>query len=97
MRARMPSATKWPRAVEIYVRDLSTTTLPAADVVTANLTGSLLERHAEDLARLVKPGGVLIAAGFTIDERDRVASAFEGRLTITESAEEDGWIGLVLS
>jgi ribosomal protein L11 methyltransferase len=85
------------QAVEIFVRDLSTTTLPAADVVTANLTGSLLERHAEDLAGLVKAGGVLIAAGFTIDERARVGSAFEGRLTITESAEEDDWIGLVLS
>jgi ribosomal protein L11 methyltransferase len=83
--------------VEIHVGDLATTTLVAADVVTANLTGSLLERHAANLVRLVKPGGLLIAAGFTIDERDRVAVAFEPRLTISEIAEEDGWIGVVLS
>jgi ribosomal protein L11 methyltransferase len=83
--------------VEVHVRDLSTAMLPPADVVTANLTGSLLERHAEDLARLVKRGGVLIAAGFTVDERDRVVNAFEGRFTTTESAEEDGWLGVVFS
>ena len=83
--------------VEVHVRDLSTAMLPPADVVTANLTGSLLERHAEDLARLVKRGGVLIAAGFTVDERDRVVNAFEERFTSTESAEEDGWLGVVFS
>ena len=83
--------------VEIHVGDLSTAALPTADVVTANLTGSLLERHAGDLTRLVKRGGIVIAAGFTIDERDRVASAFEGQLTVSETAEEDGWIGVVLS
>jgi ribosomal protein L11 methyltransferase len=84
-------------AVEIHLNDLSTATLPPADIVTANLTGSLLERHAVDLAKLVKPGGVLIAAGFTVDERDRVESGFEGLLTTTESAEEDGWVGLALT
>jgi ribosomal protein L11 methyltransferase len=82
---------------EIHVRDLSTATLVPADVVTANLTGSLLERHADELAHLVNPGGVLIAAGFTIDERDRVERAFAARLAITESAEEDGWLGVALS
>jgi ribosomal protein L11 methyltransferase len=83
--------------VEIHVRDLATATLAPADVVTANLTGSLLERHSDDLARLVNPAGVLIAAGFTIDERDRVENAFAGRLAITEAAEEDGWLGVALS
>ena len=84
-------------ALEIHVRDLSLATLAPADVVTANLTGSLLAHHAGELIRLVSPSGVLIAAGFTIDERERVEAAFAARLAISESAEEDGWLGVVLN
>ena len=83
------------RVVDAHVDDLVTTTLQAADVVTANLTGSLLERHAAELARLVKRGGVLIAAGFTVDERDRVMGAFARVMSVMESAEEEGWWALV--
>ncbi len=83
--------------VETHIGDLCTAALPPADVVTANLTWSILQRHAGDLTRLVNQGGILIAAGFTIDERDRVAGAFAGHLTVSETAEEDGWIGVVLS
>jgi ribosomal protein L11 methylase PrmA len=85
------------RIVEAHVDDLSQTTLAPTDVVTANLTGSLLGDHASDLARLVKRGGAIIAAGFTVDERERVAAAFAPRLAVIESAEEDGWSGFVLS
>jgi ribosomal protein L11 methyltransferase len=80
--------------VEIHVGNVSPAILPAADIVIANLTGSLLERHAGDLTKLVGPEGVLIAGGFTIEERDRVVSAFEPRLVVVESAEEDDWVGL---
>lgn len=83
--------------VEAHVGDLSETTLPPADLVLANLTASLLERHADELRRLVKPGGVLIAAGFTVDERERVTAAFAPAMSLVESAEEDGWWGFVLS
>jgi ribosomal protein L11 methyltransferase len=82
--------------VEIHVCDLSTATLPPADVVTANLTGSLLALHAEALAKLVDKGGILIAAGFTVDERERVVTAFDPRMAVAEWAEEDGWLGVVL-
>jgi ribosomal protein L11 methyltransferase len=83
--------------VEIHVCDLSTATLPAADVVTANLTGSLLALHAKALAQLVGKGGMLIAAGFTVEERERVVTAFDRRMAVAEWAEEDGWLGVVFT
>ena len=82
--------------VEAHVRDVSDASLAPADIVTANLTGSLLERHAPQLVRLAKPGGALIVAGFTIDERQRVVEAFAPTKSAAEEAEEDGWLGLVL-
>ena len=82
--------------VEAHVRDITDASLPPADIVTANLTGSLLHRHAAQLIRLIKPGGSLIAAGFTIDERERVLEAFAPVKSVVEEAEEDGWVGLVL-
>jgi ribosomal protein L11 methyltransferase len=82
--------------VEAHVRDVSDASLTPADLVTANLTGSLLERHAPRLTKLVKPGGALIVAGFTVEERQRVVDAFAGAKTAVEEAEEDGWLGLVL-
>jgi ribosomal protein L11 methyltransferase len=82
--------------VEAHVRDLTAAPLPPADVVIANLTGTLLARHASALTALVRPGGALIVAGFTIDEKPLVLEAFEPELTLMESAEEDDWWALVL-
>jgi ribosomal protein L11 methyltransferase len=82
--------------VEAHVRDVADASLTPADVVTANLTGSLLERYASRLARLVKPGGAVIVAGFTIDERERVVEAFGNAKAVAEEAEEDGWLALAL-
>lgn len=82
--------------VEAHVRDIEDSPLPPADVVTANLTGTLLAKQAIRLARLVKDGGVLIAAGFTVDERHLVEDAFVPELAVGESAEEDGWWAFAL-
>ena len=84
------------RIVEAHVRDLTGAPLAPADVVIANLTGTLLARHAPALAALLRPGGSLIVAGFTIDEKPLVLQAFESAFTLTESAEEDDWWALVL-
>ena len=81
--------------VEAHVRDLTASPLAPADVVTANLTGTLLARHAAALAALVRQGGSLIVAGFTIDEKPLVIDAFESAFTLMESAEEDDWWALV--
>ena len=83
--------------VEAHVRDLTQPGIPAADLVTANLTGTLLARHAAELGALVKAGGSLVVAGFTIDEKPLVLDAFGDTFTLTESAEEDGWWAFVLS
>lgn len=81
--------------VEAYVADLTTTTVPAADLVTANLTGTLLSIHATDLSRLVKPGGSLIVSGFNVDEKARVSEALGRHFSISETAEEDDWFAFV--
>ena len=83
--------------VEAHVRDLTEPGLAPADVVTANLTGTLLARHASELTALVRPGGSLIVAGFTIAEKPLVLEAFETAFTMSESAEEDDWWALVLA
>ena len=67
--------------------------LPAADVVTANLTGSLLIRSAPSLLAALAPGGTLILGGVLEDERDEVVAAYGVLQHAWESA-EDGWVGL---
>ncbi len=85
------------KVVEAHVHDLTETTLQPADVVVANLTGTLLARHAGALTGLVRKGGSLIVAGFTIDEKPLVLEAFESAFTLSESAEEDDWWAFVLT
>ena len=85
------------KIVEAHVDDLTTTTLAPSDLVTANLTGTLLAQHAGDLARLVGPAGSLIVSGFNVDEKDRVTEALSARFEITESAEEEDWWAFVVS
>ncbi len=83
--------------VEAHLGDLTETPLAPADVVVANLTGTLLARHASPLGAIVKPSGSLIVAGFTIDEKALVRDAFTGAFDVIESAEEDDWWAFVLT
>ncbi len=89
--------------VEAHMEDFTTARLAEApprqqaDVVTANLTGVILARHAGELASLVRTGGALIVSGFTVEEKGIVAEAFAPDLDVTESAEEDGWLAFVLA
>jgi ribosomal protein L11 methyltransferase len=85
------------QVVEAHVRDVTESPMPPADLVVANLTGTLLARYAKQLADLVRPGGSLIVAGFTVDEKDLVVDAFHDRFHVTESAEEDDWWAYVLT
>jgi ribosomal protein L11 methyltransferase len=89
-------ANRVEKVVEAHVDDLTSSSVPPADLVTANLTGTLLGRHAADLARLVRPSGSLIVSGFNIDEKARVTEALSSYFTVTESAEEDDWFAFVL-
>jgi ribosomal protein L11 methyltransferase len=65
--------------VDIRQADLSALTLAPADVVTANLTGAVLQKYADPLRRLVAPGGTLIVSGFSPEERGEVTAALGGR------------------
>ena len=79
-------------AITIVEADLSTAALPPADVVIANLTGAILQRHATALRQLLTPDGTLIASGFTRDEQDDVARAF--RADAPDAVHEDEWVAI---
>lgn len=64
-----------------------------ADVVVANLNGTLFARHAEAIRRYVAPGGLLIASGFTEDENARVQAALGSAFTLIARETEEDWVG----
>jgi ribosomal protein L11 methyltransferase len=82
--------------VTFEVADLTSTPLPKADVVTANLTGALLVRSASTLRAALRPGGTLILSGLQSHERAEVVQAFDP-LDVRWEAEEDGWVAVALS
>ena len=82
--------------VSVAVLDLADAALPAADVVTANLTGTLLQRHAHDLVRLTRPNGLVIVSGFTEEEAERVLDAFAPRKMVA-AADEEGWVAYAIA
>jgi ribosomal protein L11 methyltransferase len=83
------------RQVTFETIDLAARPLPAADVVTANLTGALLVRSAGALLGAVRSGGILILSGIQAHERDDVRRAFANAEVCWER-EEDGWIGIAV-
>jgi ribosomal protein L11 methyltransferase len=91
-------------SVEFQIADLSAAPLPAADVVTANLTGAALIRSSPRLLELVRPGGTLIVSGLLEDERDDVVRAFGeagvGRVLsdppLAWEQHEEGWVALAM-
>lgn len=65
------------------------------DVVTANITGAMVARHAPALASWIRSGGHLIVSGFTEDEEDSVAGALRrAGLTVVAREDEDEWVAL---
>ena len=81
--------------VELTVGDLLNDTLPAADVVVANLTGGLVLRAAKRLVAAVNPGGVLIISGILASERDEIRRAFANHVFV-EDVQEDEWLGFTI-
>jgi ribosomal protein L11 methyltransferase len=63
------------------------------DLVTANLTGAMLERFAAALAGWVHPRGSLVASGFQSDEEQSVARALAAAgLSVIDRVAEDDWV-----
>jgi ribosomal protein L11 methyltransferase len=81
--------------VAFKVADLLTVVLPPADLIVANLTGTLLARTAAALVGALSPGGLLIVSGILADEEEMVARAFTG-VAMTERRQEDEWRCLVM-
>ena len=69
--------------------------LPAADVVTANLTGAQLVRSASALLAAVPHAGTLILSGILTHERDEVCRAM-APASVCWEREEDGWVGVAV-
>jgi ribosomal protein L11 methyltransferase len=63
------------------------------DVVTANLTGTLLCRIAPALAQAFAPGGALIVSGALAEEQHAVAAAFRDLDVVWEQT-EDEWVAM---
>jgi ribosomal protein L11 methyltransferase len=63
-------------AIDVVNLDLSSVSLERAQIVMANLTASVIQRHASTLRKLVVTDGILILSGFSGDEIEGVASTF---------------------
>ena len=81
--------------VRFALVDLTTSPLPAADVVLANLTGALLVRTASTLRDAAASDGVMIVSGVLEDERDAVVAAFQPAKILWQR-QEDEWAGVMM-
>jgi ribosomal protein L11 methyltransferase len=90
--ARNPAAGARVRLLNADLQQLA----QVADIVLANLTGSLLERSADHLAGLVGPGGHLVVSGFMESEPD-VLPSLENWLTLVSVEQEEEWRCAVLT
>ena len=68
----------------------------AYDLVTANLSGSLLASLAREITARLAPRGFLIASGITPGEKPAVLDGFAGvGLERVKVVEEDDWVGIL--
>jgi len=81
--------------VDLRVGDLRTSVLGVADIVLANLTGTLLVQAASQLDALVGPPGRLILSGVLDHEEPVVTAAFPA-LSVLDRAQEDEWVCLMM-
>jgi len=81
--------------VDLRVGDLRSTVLGVADIVLANLTGTLLVQAASQLQALVAPAGRLILSGLLDHEEPAVIAAFAD-LSVLDRRQEDEWVCLTM-
>jgi ribosomal protein L11 methyltransferase len=80
--------------VEVVQADLAGLSSASADVVIANMTGAVLQRHASVLRGLVASRGMLIVSGFSPEELTDVVAALEARAL--QRVVEDEWAAAML-
>src|SRR5262249_30717875 len=83
------------RQVSFQTLDLTSTDLPIADVLTANLKGAVLVREADRLWSAVAAHGRLVPSGVLREEAASVRHSFAA-LTSVWHREDDGWVGLLM-
>jgi len=83
------------RNVTIAVADLASVTLPASDVVLANLTGAVLARSADRLLAAARTGGTLIISGILAAEEEDVRAAFADAECLRRDQEVE-WVCLTM-
>jgi len=84
-----------PAGVRFAVLDLTTRDLAPADVVVANLTGSMLVKVAGRLLEATRSGGHLILSGILSVEEEDVRQAFAAA-SFLQRSQEDEWVCLML-
>jgi ribosomal protein L11 methyltransferase len=82
--------------VDLRLGDLRSSVLGVADVVLANLTGTLLIQASGHLQSLVAPRGRLILSGLMNHEESGVTAAFAD-LAVLDRTQEDEWMCVVLT
>ncbi|MEN3338497.1 MAG: ribosomal protein methyltransferase [Acidobacteriota bacterium] len=80
--------------IEVIEAELSALEPSDADIVLANLTGAVLQRHAAALRRMRRADGVLIVSGFSPGEIDDVVRALA--LPVAETRIDGEWAAAVL-
>ncbi len=80
--------------VEVVQADLAAFSSASADVVIANMTGAVLQRHASVLRGLGASRGMLIVSGFSPEELTDVVAALEARAL--QRVVEDEWAAAML-
>lgn len=85
-----------PASLAFAQADFRDGPLSHADVVLANLTGSMLAASADRLLAAAAPGGALILGGMTTAEALPVIDAFAHEAAVEWRGDEDGWVGLIL-
>ena len=80
--------------IQVIESDLATLSADRGDVVVANLTGAVLQRHAASLRRLIDPSAVIIVSGFAPDELDDIVAAFG--LPLATGRRDGEWAAAVL-
>lgn len=83
-------------AIDLREAGLETLAGVRADVVIANLTGTLLCRAASRLVGLTNAGGHLVLSGILDYEEPEVIAAFQPAARVVARKFEAEWIGLIL-
>ncbi len=79
--------------IEVKLGDLAQVLAGPADLVVANIIADVIIILAEDLERVLKPGGICLASGIISGRRQDVEQALQAKgLTVERVDEQDGWV-----